>query len=180
MKLSTISRCGYKGGWQWAGKATKWLQNVAIKKIPVRESVSLPKGWAIAYCLGHRPMAVGAALASCGFQHHPPAVRFIYRAPRLRAVGVLGVGLTDSRGSALFLGLPTPRPVCDLIIPHNRRLVKHFFIFFWPRQWGEGELSFPVLLGPLLVFQHGLPLGFVGFPVFRCHLIFSFPLMALL
>ena len=122
-------------------KVTIWLQNVAIKKIPVRNPVFIPKGWAIAYCLGHRPMAVGAALASCGFQHHPPAVRFIYRAPRLRAVGVMGVGLTDSRGSALFLGLPTPRPVCDLIIPHNRQLVKHFFIFFkifWSR-WGKKE-----------------------------------------
>lgn len=36
---------------------------------------------------------------------------FIYRATGLRAVGVLGGGLTASRGAARSLGLPPPRPL---------------------------------------------------------------------
>ena len=33
-----------------------------------------------------------------------------------------------------------------MIIPHNRRLVKHFFIFlrfFWSRRWGRRGIIFP-------------------------------------
>ena len=86
----------------------------------------------------------------------------------------------------LFLSLICPRAGAQpqalyiLIIASFFRFVKNFFYFFQPAGRESGSLALLVLLGPLLVLQHGQPLGFMGFPVIRCHFVFSFPLMVLL
>ena len=57
------------------------------------------------------PQLFAPALASCGFQGHPPAVPFIYRTLRLRAVGVMGCRSYRLSWVSPFLRVAYPSPV---------------------------------------------------------------------
>ena len=99
-----------------------------------------------------RPLSAGAVSSTTMYSPLPSPtawglwLTFISRTVESRAAGVLGGGLTASRGAARSLGLPPPRPFC-LDYSTGCMLCQEFFR-------GGGEISPLALSGVLWWLPH--------------------------